>query len=101
MLKISEMDHFHDWLKNELDAMIDKNVSIKVPEVVPEVVPSPRGFGPTIKLVGHIGKVLNSRVTLVAPKNVKYPVYKCELRILNKDGKKEWLTLNDAYLKVL
>lgn len=45
--------------------------------------------------------MLNSRVTLVAPKNVKYPVYKCELRILNKDGKKEWLTLNDAYLKVL
>ena len=40
-------------------------------------------------------------VTLVAPKNVKYPVYKCELRIFNKDGKKEWLTLNDAYLKVL
>lgn len=45
--------------------------------------------------------MLNSRVTLVAPKNVKYPVYKCELKILNKDGKKEWLTLNDAYIKVL
>ena len=91
------LDHFHDWLKNELDAMIDQNVSIKVPEVVP----SPRGFGATIERVEHIGKVLNSRVTLVAPKNVKYPVYKCELRILNKDGKKEWLTLNDAYIKVL
>ena len=35
MFNISEMDHFHDWLKNELDAMIDQNVSIKVPEVVP------------------------------------------------------------------
>ena len=97
MFKISEMDHFHDWLKNELDAMIDQNVSIAVPEVVP----SPRGFGASIERVEHIGKVLNSRVTLVESKNVKYPVYKCELRILNKDGKKEWLTLNDAYLKVL
>lgn len=97
MFKVTEMDHFHDWLKNELDAMIDQNVCIKVPELVP----SPRGFGASIELVEHIGKVLNSRVTLVAPKNVKYPVYKCELRILNKDGKKEWLTLNGAYLKVL
>ena len=91
------LDHFHDWLKNELDAMIDQNVSIAVPEVVL----SPRGFGASIERVEHIGKVLNSRVTLVAPKNAKYPVYKCELRIHNKDGKKEWLTLNDAYLKVL
>ena len=91
------LDHFQDWLKNELDAMIDQNVSIAVPEVVP----SSRGFGASIERVEHIGKVLNSRVTLVAPKNVKYPVYKCEFRILNKDGKKEWLTLNDAYLKVL
>ena len=91
------LDHFQDWLKNELDAMIDQNVSIAVPEVVP----SPRGFGASIERVEHIGKVLNSRVTLVAPKNVKYPVYKSELRILNKDGKKEWLTLNDAYIKVL
>lgn len=97
MFNISEMNHFHDWLKNELDAMIDQNVSINIPEVVP----SPRGFGATIERVEHIGKVLNSRVTLVAPKNVKYPVYKCELGIHNKDGKKEWLTLNDAYLKVL
>lgn len=97
MFKVTEMDHFHDWLKNELDAMIDQNVSI----VVPEVVSSPRGFGASIERVEHIGKVLNSRVTLVAPKNVKYPVYKCELRIHNKDGKKEWLILNDAYLKVL
>lgn len=97
MFKVTEMDHFHDWLKNELDAMIDQNVCIKVLEVVP----SPRGFGASIELVEHIGKVLNSRVTSVAPKNVKYPVYKCELRIHNKDGKKEWLTLNDAYLKVL
>ena len=97
MFNILEMNHFHDWLKDELDAMIDQNVSIKVPEVVQ----SPRGFGATIERVEHIGKVLNSRITLVAPKNVKYPVYKCELRIFNKDGKKEWLTLNDAYLKVL
>lgn len=97
MFKISEMDHFHNWLKNELDAMIDQNVSIKVPELIL----SPRGFGASIERVEHIGKVLNSRVTLVAPKNGKYPVYKCELRIHNKDGKKEWLTLNDAYLKVL
>lgn len=97
MFKISEMDYFHDWLKNELDVMIGQNVSIKVPELIP----SPRGFGASIERVEHIGKVLNSRVTLVAPKNVKYPVYKCELRIHNKDGKKEWLTLNDAYLKVL
>lgn len=97
MFKVTEMDYFHDWLKNELDAMIDQNVSIDVPEVVP----SPRRFGASIERVEHIGKVLNSRVTLVAPKNVKYPVYKCELRIHNKDGKKEWLTLNDAYLKVL
>lgn len=97
MFKVTEMDHFHDWLKNELDAMIDQNVCIKVPEVVP----SPRGFGASIERVEHIGKVLNSRVTLVAPKNVKYPVYKCELRIHNEDGKKEWLILNDAYLKVL
>ena len=36
MLNISEMDHFHDGMKNEHDAMIDKNVSIKVTEVVPE-----------------------------------------------------------------
>ena len=98
MFNLTEMDHFHDWLKNELDTMIDKNVSIKVPEVVP----SPSGFGVIgIELVEHIGKVLNSRVTFVAPKNAKYPVYKCKLRILNKDGKKEWLTLNDAYIKVL
>ena len=97
MFKVTEMDHFHAWLKNELDAMIDQNVSIKVPELIP----SPRGFGASIERVEHIGKVLNSRVTVVAPKNVKYPVYKCELRIHNKDGKKEWLTLNDAYLKVL
>ena len=97
MFKVTEMDHFQDWLKDELDAMIDQNISIAVPEVVP----SPRGFGASIERVEHIGKVLNSRVTLVAPKNVKYPVYKSELRILNKDGKKEWLTLNDAYLKVL
>lgn len=97
MFKISKMDHFHDWLKNELGAMIDQNVSIKIPELIP----SPRGFGASIERVEHIGKVLNSRVTLVAPKNVKYPVYKCELRIHNKDGKEEWLTLNDAYLKVL
>ena len=97
MFKVTEMDHFHDWLKNELDAMIDQNVSIKVPELIP----SPRGFGASIERVEHIGKVLNSRVMLVAPKNVKYPVYKCELRIHNKDVKKEWLTLNDAYLKVL
>ena len=97
MFKVTEMDHFHDWLKNELDAMIDQTFSI----VVPEVVPSPRGFGASIERVEHIGKVLNSRVMLVALKNVKYPVYKCELRIHNKDGKKEWLTLNDAYLKVL
>lgn len=97
MFKVTEMDHFHDWLKNKLDTMIDQNVSIKVPELIP----SPRGFGASIERVEHIGKVLNSRVTLVAPKNVKYSVYKCELRIFNKDGKKEWLTLNDAYLKVL
>ena len=97
MFKVTEMDHFQDWLKDELVAMIDQNISIAVPEVVP----SPRGFGASIERVEHIGKVLNSRVTLVAPKNVKYPVYKCELRILNKDGKKEWLTLNDAFLKVL
>ena len=97
MFNLTEMDHFHDWLKDKLDAMIDQDVSIKVPEVVP----SPRGFGATIELVEHIGKVLNSRVTLVAPKNAKYPVYKCKLRILNKDGKKEWLTLNDTYFKVL
>lgn len=97
MLNVTEMDHFQDWLKTELDVMIDQNVAIAVPEVVP----SPRGFGASIEQVEHIGKVLNSRVTLVAPKNVKYPVYKCELRIRNKDGKKEWLTLNDAYLKVL
>ena len=97
MFNISEMNHFSDWLKNELDAMIDQNVSIKVPEVVP----SQRGFGAIIERVEHIGKVLNSRVTLVAHKNVKYTVYKCELRILNKDGRKEWLTLTDAYLKVL
>ena len=91
------LEHFQDWLKTELDAMIDQSVSITVPEVVP----SPRGFGASIERVEHIGTVLNSRVTLVAPKNVKYPVYKCELRILNKNGKKEWLTLNDAFLKVL
>lgn len=91
------LEHFQDWLKTELDAMIDQSVSIAVPEVVP----SPRGFGASIERVEHIGTVLNSRVTLVAPKNVKYPVYKCELRILNKNGKKEWLTLNDAFLKVL
>ena len=98
MFNLTEMDHFHDWLKDKLDAMIDQDVSIKVPEAVPSL----RGFGViSIELVEHIGKVLNSRVTLVAPKNVKYPVYKCELRIINKDGKKEWLTLNDAYLKVL
>ena len=97
MFNLTEMDHFHDWLKDKLDAMIDQDVSIKVPEAVPSL----RGFGATIELVEHIGKVLNSRVTLVAPKNAKYPVYKCKLRILNKDGKKEWLTLNDAYLKVL
>ena len=97
MFKVTEMDYFQDWMKTELDAMVDQNVSI----VVPEVVPSPRGFGASIELVEHIGTVLNSRVTLVAPKNVKYPVYKCELRILNKNGKKEWLTLNDAFLKVL
>ena len=99
MFNLTEMDHFHDWLKDKLDAMIDQDVSIKVPEVVP----SPRGFGATIERVEHIGKVLNSKVTLMAPKNVKYkyPIYKCELRILNKDGKKEWLTLNDAYLNVL
>ena len=97
MFNLTEMDHFKDWLKDKLDEMIDQDVSIKVPEVVP----SPRGFGVIIELVEHIGKVLNSRVTLVAPKNAKYPVYKCKLRILNKDGKKEWFTLNDAYLKVL
>lgn len=91
------LEHFQDWLKTELDAMIDQSVSIAVPELVP----SPRGFGASIERVEHIGTVLNSRVTLVAPKNVKYPVYKCELRILNKNGKKEWLTLNDAFLKVL
>ena len=45
--------------------------------------------------------MLNLRVTLVALKNVKYPVYKYDLIILNKDGKQEWLKLNDAYLKVL
>lgn len=97
MFKVTEMDYFQDWMKTELDVLIDQNVSI----VVPELVPSPRGFGASIERVEHIGKVLNSRVTLVAPKNVKYSVYKCELRIHNKDGKKEWLTLNDAYLKVL
>lgn len=91
------LEHFQDWLKTELDAMIDQSVSIAVPELVP----SPRGFGASIERVEHIGTVLNSRVTLVAPKNVKYPVYKCELRILNKNGKKEWITLNDAFLKVL
>lgn len=91
------LEHFQDWLKTEFDAMIDQSVSIAVPELVP----SPRGFGASIERVEHIGTVLNSRVTLVAPKNVKYPVYKCELRILNKNGKKEWLTLNDAFLKVL
>lgn len=91
------LEHFQDWLKTELDTMIDQSVAIAVPEVVP----SPRGFGASIERVEHIGTVLNSRVTLVAPKNVKYPVYKCELRILNKNGKKEWLTLNDAFLKVL
>lgn len=91
------LEHFQDWLKTEIDAMIDQSVSIAVPEVVP----SPRGFGASIERVEHIGTVLNSRVTLVAPKNIKYPVYKCELRILNKNGKKEWLTLNDAFLKVL
>lgn len=91
------LEHFQDWLKTELDAMIDQSVAIAVLEVVP----SPRGFGASIERVEHIGTVLNSRVTLVAPKNVKYSVYKCELKILNKNGKKEWLTLNDAFLKVL
>ena len=51
MFKVTEMDHFHDWLKNELDAMIDQNVSIKVPELIP----SPRGFGASIERVEHIG----------------------------------------------
>ena len=45
MFNILEMDHFKDWVKNELDAMIDQNVSIKVPEVVQ----SPRGFGVNIE----------------------------------------------------
>lgn len=97
MFDLEQMNYFKDWLKDELDAMIDQNITIRVPEPVP----SERGFGISIERVEHIGTVLNSRVTMIVPKNVKYPVYKCELRILNKDGKKEWLTLNDAYFRVL
>ena len=97
MFDLKQMNYFKDWLKDELDAMIDQNIAITIPEPVP----SQRGFGINIELVEHIGTVLDSRVTMIAPKYVKYPVYKCELKILNKAGMKEWLTLNDGYFRVL